>query len=434
MVIRRALLAILVLILLAGAGVAAIGWHAEIPPIPKPPRAAFDPAVIAHGAELAAIGDCALCHTQAGGKSYAGGFPVATPFGTVYGTNITPDSDTGIGNWSEAAFARALHDGIDRRGNHLYPAFPYDHFTLVTDADTQALYAYLMTRRPVRQETPPNRLIFPVNIRLLVAGWNLLFLHDARFQPDSTKTEAWNRGAYLAEGLGHCGACHTPRNLLGAENHDQEYDGGEGEGWHAPALNARSPAPVPWDEEALVAYLHSGIEPHHGVAAGPMASVTADLATAPDKDLRALAAYIAVWEGSPAPDRKQRADRLIAAAAGTEEATGAGGSTDDGALIYGATCASCHGNGFSASGERPALSFSTALSDSDARDAVHIVLEGIHPPEGAAGPLMPGFSGALTDPQLMQLLGHLRRELADKPPWTDIAATAREIRRAQEER
>ena len=216
-----------------------------------------------------------------------------TPFGIIYSTNITPDEATGIGNWSYPAFERSMREGIHRDGKHLYPAFPYTHFAKTTDADLQALYAFLMAQTPVRAETPPNALAFPFNQRALMAGWNSLFHSPQTFRPDATKSEVWNRGAYLVEGLGHCGACHSPRNELGAEMATRYLAGGFAEGWEAPALTSLSQAPIPWSEDELYAYLRSGESRFHGVAAGPMAPVVKELKALPDADIRAMAVYLA---------------------------------------------------------------------------------------------------------------------------------------------
>src|SRR3954453_12552229 len=170
-------------------------WRSPIPPIDAPAAETFDAVAIRRGAQLAALGDCATCHTAPGGETFAGGRAVETPFGTIYSTNITPDTPTGIGRWSQVAFQRAMRKGVDREGDHLYPAFPYDHFALLTNDDDKALYAYLMTRDPVRAEAPANRLPFPLNIRLILAGWNLLFFRPVAFAPDPSKDEEWNRGA-----------------------------------------------------------------------------------------------------------------------------------------------------------------------------------------------------------------------------------------------
>jgi mono/diheme cytochrome c family protein len=277
-----------VAVLLAGSAAAAfaIAWRPGIPAIDPPARQSFDGALIKRGRELAAIGNCGTCHTVRGGEDFAGGLPVPTSFGTIYSSNITPDAETGIGRWPEAAFRRAMRSGVDRDGQHLYPTFPYDHFTNVSDEDDRALYAYLMTRQPVHAPARANQLRFPLDQRYVIAGWKLLFLRHDTYRPDSSKSVEWNRGAYLAEGLAHCGACHTPRNALGAERADAQFSGGDVDNWNAYAINAQSPAPVPWDADALFAYLRNGWHPDHGVARGPMAEVVSNLASVPDSDIR----------------------------------------------------------------------------------------------------------------------------------------------------
>lgn len=210
--------------------------------VPPDPRA-FPVPLIERGATLAMIGDCVVCHTAERGVPYAGGRPLATPFGTLYATNITPDQATGIGSWSFAAFRRAMREGISRDGSHLYPALPYEHFTHVTDDDLMALYAFLMTRRAIRAPAPHNELVFPLGFRPLLAGWNLLFLHRGPFVAKPGESAEWNRGAYLVEGLGHCGGCHTPRNLAGGEERHRAFAGGVAEGWNAPALDPSNRSP-----------------------------------------------------------------------------------------------------------------------------------------------------------------------------------------------
>ncbi|HXZ09041.1 MAG TPA: molybdopterin cofactor-binding domain-containing protein, partial [Paraburkholderia sp.] len=237
-----------------------------IAPITPPLASAFAPELIARGKVLAAAGDCAVCHTAHNGVPNAGGLPLATPFGTVYSTNITPDAQTGIGNWSLDAFVRAMRQGIHRDGRHLYPAFPYTSFKNVSDDDLKALYAYLMSQTPVRSRPPETKLAFPFNVRPLMAVWNRLFLNRNTFTHDPAQSAQWNRGAYLVNGLGHCGACHTPRNAFGAEKTGAAFlAGGAAEGWEAPALTTLSNAPVPWTESELFDYLRFGHAKLHGV-------------------------------------------------------------------------------------------------------------------------------------------------------------------------
>src|ERR1700688_3833084 len=251
------ILASMVAALLIGGAVAAfaIAWRPAIAAIEPPSPHSFAAALVKRGRGLAAIGNSSPCHTARGAKDCAGGLPVPTPFGTVFSSNITPDAETGIGRWPEAAFRRAMRSGVDRDGRHLYPTFPYDHFTHVSDEDDRALYAFLMTRPPVHAPARTNQLSFPFDQRAVVAGWKLLFLRRGTYQPDTTQSAEWNRGAYLVEGLAHCGSCHTPRNALGAERATAQFAGGDGDNWNAYAINAQSPAPVPWDADALFAYL-----------------------------------------------------------------------------------------------------------------------------------------------------------------------------------
>ena len=194
---------------------------------------------IERGRYLVNAGDCASCHTDQGGKPYAGGLAVPTPFGVIYSTNITPDPATGIGKWSEQDFYKAMHNGIGRDGKHLYPAFPYPWFTKVSRDDVGAIKAFLDTLTPVRQANKPTELHWPLNVREVMAGWNELYFHEGAFKPDPTKSEQWNRGAYLVEGLGHCGACHTATNELGAPKAGETLKGGDfGEHWYAPSLTS----------------------------------------------------------------------------------------------------------------------------------------------------------------------------------------------------
>jgi mono/diheme cytochrome c family protein len=423
----RIVLWLCALIFLGVAAFVVWAWRSKVPAIEPQVASAFEAAVVARGAELAAIGNCALCHTASGGKPFAGGLAIPTPFGAIYSTNITPDPDSGIGTWSETAFRRAMRGGVDRSGRYLYPAFPYDHFTKVNDSDLDAVYAFLMTRDPVRTATPANRLPFPLDIRLIVAGWQLLFFKDARFEADAPRGEQWNRGAYLVEGLGHCGSCHTPRNLLAAEVPQQALAGGEAEGWDAPPLNSASPAPVPWTEDALVGYLRHGGDPAHGVAAGPMRPVVRALARIPEEDVRAMAVYLASLAGSSEEERHKQAETALAFAKGREwgaaplESSGAG----DGEQIFAGACAGCH----RLDGTAPvALALGTAVNLPDPRNLIHVILDGIMPQEGERGPMMPGFGDVFTDPQVVALVAYVRANFTARPAWPDAARYLLQVR------
>ncbi|MCC8959295.1 cytochrome c, partial [Bradyrhizobium sp. Pear77] len=399
-------------------------WRA-IAPIARPDASVYSAATIARGKELAALGACAVCHTSEHGTLNAGGRPLETPFGTIYTTNITPDVDTGIGAWSYPAFERAMREGIHRDGRHLYPAFPYTHFAKTTDADLQALYAHLMAQAPVRAETPKNALAFPFNLRPLLAGWSALFHQPRPFQHDPSKSAIWNRGAYLIEGLGHCSACHSPRNALGAERQNAYLAGGFAEGWEAPALTSLSKAPIPWSEAELYAYLRTGESRLHGVATGPMAPVVRELAVLPDRDIRAMAVYLASF--NEATDRPAH-DALVAELEATTTVTTAASA---GARIYQGACAVCHEvGGPPLFGSRPSLALNSNLHSDVPDNLIQVILHGIAKPAVTDLGYMPAFKDSMSDGQVAELVGFLRQQFAPgKPAWTDVATAVGRIRR-----
>jgi len=417
------------LLIAGGIAAFAIGWRPAIAAIDPPAPQSFDAALVKRGRELAAIGNCNDCHTVRGGKNFAGGLPVPTPFGTIFSSNITPDAETGIGRWPEAAFRRAMRSGVDRDGQHLYPTFPYDHFTNVTDEDDQALYAYLMTRQPVHAPARANQLSFPLDQRFVVAGWKLLFLRRGTYQPDSAQSAEWNRGAYLVEGLAHCGSCHTPRNALGAERATAQFAGGDVDNWHAYAINAQSLAPVPWDADALFAYLRDGWHPDHGVARGPMAEVVSNLSSVPPSDIRAIATYMAGVFGAPTPDRKRQGEAVLAQVRSPSAQAPKGDAA--GAAIYAAACATCHETGRTLPYGGVNLALSTAIAGPDPRNVANIVLSGVRPVEGERSPIMPGFAGSMNDGQVAALLNYLRARFSNQPAWTDVEKTVEDARRTQ---
>jgi mono/diheme cytochrome c family protein len=409
--------------------VAAIVWRPAIAAIEPPAPQSFDRALVKRGRDLAAIGNCNDCHTVRDGHDFAGGLAVPTPFGTIYSSNITPDAETGIGRWSEAAFRRAMQSGVNRDGRHLYPTFPYDHFTHVSDEDDRALYAFLMTRPPVHAPARANQLSFPFDQRAVVAGWKLLFLRHGSYQADATKPAEWNRGAYLVEGLAHCGACHTPRNSLGAEKARDAFGGGEVDNWHAYAINSQSPAPVPWNADALFGYLRQGWHPDHGVARGPMAQVAGNLSDVPESDVRAIATYMADLFGAPTAERKRRGDDVLAQAA--RPAPQVSDSNTAGASVYAAACATCHASDRAPPFGGINLALSTNINGPDARNAANIILSGIRPVAGERSPIMPGFADGMSDDQIAALLDYLRARFSRQPPWTNTADIVRESRRTQ---
>jgi mono/diheme cytochrome c family protein len=426
----RIIVSIIACIVIFGAVAGFAGaWRPQIAAIEPPAVQSFDPALVKRGRELAAIGNCNDCHTVRGGQSFAGGLPVPTPFGDIYSSNITPDPDTGIGRWSEAAFRRAMQSGVDRDGQHLYPTFPYDHFTNVTDEDNKALYAFLMTRQPVRAPERANQLSFPFNQRITIAVWKLLFLRDGTYQPDNSKSAEYNRGAYLVEGLAHCGACHTPRNALGAERATAQFAGGDVDNWNAYAINGQSPSPVPWDAEALFTYLRQGWQADHGVARGPMAQVVSNLSSVKESDVHAIATYMAGVFGAPAPDRQRRGDEVLAQVKKPDDKPSS--QTGAGAAIYAAACATCHETGRPLPYGGVNLALSTALSSPDPRNVANIVLSGVRPVEGERSPIMPGFAASMTDAQIAALLNYLRTKFSNQPAWTGVEKIVADARQTQ---
>jgi mono/diheme cytochrome c family protein len=313
-----------------------------------------------------------------------------------------------------------MRAGVARDGSHLLPAFPYTHFTKLTDEDVKALYAFLMTRPPVVLENRANTIGFPYNLRALQVGWKLLFFKPGELAPEPGKSALWNRGAYLAEGITHCAACHTPRNGFGAEEANAPYAGAPFDGWQAPPLNATNPAPMPWTQQDLYAYLRKGESELHGAAAGAMANVVHQgLAGLSDADVLALSTYFADINGSA--QRAPAAAGALARAA-SRQLVDVGRESEPGANLYLAACASCH---YVPADNSPALqvnlSLSTAITSDDPANFVQTVLHGVGG-GGAPGPYMPGFANALTNADLALLAAYVRRTRSDLPAWTNLSA------------
>lgn len=360
-----------------------------------------------------------VCHTADRGAPFSGGKALKTPFGTIYATNITPDVETGIGSWSVEAFTRAMRRGISRKGHQLYPAFPYVHYTRMSQEDVQAAYAFLMTRQAVRQEATPNELMFPLNFRPMVAFWNLLFLRPGELKPDPAMSAEWNLGRALVEGPGHCAACHTPMGPLGNERSGHAYAGNVIDGWEAPPLNRLSEAPARWTTEQLVEYLRTGRSGAHGAAAGPMRPVTRELATLGDSDVRAMATYILSLQrtsediSTDAPPVALPSDALRR-----------------GAKLFAGACAQCHAamSPMQAVGGRASLSQSSAINGTSPRNLVRMIVHGIPWDGQAKEPYMPSFAGALDAQQIADLAVYVRATYATRPPtqtWADEQATRR---------
>jgi len=387
---------------------------------------AFDSAQIQRGANLARLGMCAACHTPDVARPFAGGLALDTPFGTVHSTNITPDARTGIGAWTEEAFTRAMRNGVARDGHLLYPAFPYNHYTKLAQDDMRALYAFFMTRPAIDAPARENRMTFPFGFRPLVGFWNLLYLDDSPWQADGSKSAEWNRGAYVVDALAHCAACHTPRGVLGGLTFSRQFDGGEAEGWYVPALNAKSPSPLPWTRAHLAEYLRTGIAPGHAVAGGPMQDVVVNLGQADPRDVQAVATYIHGYLAQ-APARPAPAPGPLPAPRGNDADIV---RMRLGHETYVMACARCHDAGREAgSGAALNLQQAVALYDPDPRSLIHIVVEGIHPPDGEPGRVMPGFATILNDEQLTALAAYLRRYGANAEPWDGLEDSVKKAKK-----
>jgi mono/diheme cytochrome c family protein len=391
----------------------AFAWRPAYPPIKPPAPAAFLREQVARGEVLAGAGNCIDCHTAPGGQANTGGRPLFTRVGYFYSTNLTPDPETGIGAWSEPAFFRALREGVSRDGRHLFPVFPYTHYTRLTDDDIHALYAYFMTRPAVRAPNKPNDLPFPIDIRPLQAVWKALFFKPGPYRPDPAHDAKWNRGAYLAEGLAACSSCHTDRNGLGAESIGHPYAGAMVDGWFAEALDI-TPSPARWSEAGLFAFLRSGDSPPHGVAVGPMRRVVRGLAGMPDDDLQAIASYI-LSQNRPAGGAsldKAMARALDPAPPKTEQ-------QQSGEKVYLQHCASCHGApGSAPTVARSPLALNAGLwNQYRPYNLMRTILDGIDGSDGLPG-AMPGFRDRLNDTELGALIAYLRTSYTTLPAWT----------------
>lgn len=371
---------------------------------------------IARGRYLAILGDCSGCHTDKGGKPFAGGLPVETPFGIVAAANITPDPDTGIGTWSDDEFVAAVQRGKAKGGVHLYPAMPYPSFAKMPRADVLAIRAYLDTLQPVHHRVRSDRLPFPFDIRASMIGWNLLFFHPAPFQGDPSKSTAWNRGAYLVEGPGHCGACHTPKNFLGGDKSGDALQGAVLQGWDAPDLTSDARTGLAdWSTDDIVAYLKAGRNPH-AAASGPMADVITDSTShMRDDDLKAIATYL---KDLPAPEAPAQP-----ALAASDPAMRAGQA------IYVDNCEACHaGNGGGVANLIPPLKDSPVVESADATSLIRVVLHGtqnVATGPAPTGPAMPAFAWKLNDEQAAAVLTYVRNAWGNAAPAVDSGAVGK---------
>ena len=395
----RRLLAALALLAAAGLGTLHALNHLDEGDTVPPP--AITPTLVERGAYLARAGNCMGCHTARGGQPYAGGRGIPTPFGTVFAPNLTPDAATGLGAWSAQDFWRALHNGRGRDGRLLTPAFPYTNYTRVTRADSDAIYAYLRSLPPASAPGRAHELRFPYNTQAALAVWRALYFRPAEFRPDPARSPVWNRGAYLTQGLGHCSACHAPRNALGAVAGPDDFSGGQLEslGWYAPSLQDPAEAGVAgWAPQALRHWLKTGSGPQ-GSALGPMGEVVlGSTQHLNEPDLEAMSLYLRSLPQQPRerpePPRPDPARRAL------------------GAKLYEQHCAACHGlQGEGVAGIYPALAGNRTVTMGPSTNLLRVMLRGGFAPATAANPRpfgMPPFAGALDERELAAIASHVR--------------------------
>jgi mono/diheme cytochrome c family protein len=358
------------------------------------------------GEYLARAADCMVCHTAQGGQAYTGGFAFTLPFGTLYSTNITPDKETGIGNYSDAQFLAALRHGVRSDGLRLYPAMPFTSYTYLTDADALAIKAYLFSLPPVRAAARSNTLSFPFNQRWLMAMWSWAFNADRRFQPNTDRSPEWNRGAYIAEALAHCGECHTPRNLAFALNNRQKFAGALTAGWHAYNISSDAGTGVGAWGEALLPYLSRGHAAGHGTASGPMGeAVDHSFAWMAPEDVSAVVAYVRTV---PAVVSADLPATLAPAASASYRSGAAALANERGKQVFEGACASCHSwSGVSEVSPFATLTGARAVNDPSAINVVQIVISGTArtTPQGVLS--MPAFGASYSDVEIAAVANYV---------------------------
>ena len=394
-----------------GSAVSLADYHTADPTGLPPELGNADP--IKRGEYLARAADCEVCHTAPGGAAYAGGLAFPLPFGTLYSTNITADKETGIGDYSDADFLNAVQRGIRKDGTRLYPAMPYPSYTYMTDADVLAVKAYLFSRPAVHATNPPNTLGFPYNQRWSMMIWSWFFNANSRFTPNSAQSAQWNRGAYLAEALAHCGECHTPRNLAFALDNRKKFAGAATAGWHAFNITSDKGTGIgDWSEDELFAYLSKGHALNRGTAAGPMGeAVDQSFSRMSESDIKALAVYLRSVPAIAEPDLTA----TIAPPAPAHPNEGATASAL-GKKVFQEACVSCHDwTGVSAISPYATIAGARAVNDPAATNVAQVVIAGTRrqTPRGVIS--MPAFGGAYSDNEIAAVANYVTARFGSEP-------------------
>lgn len=369
---------------------------------------------IQRGEYLTRAADCMVCHTARGGEQYAGGFAFTLPFGTIYSTNITPDKETGIGNYTDQDFLAAMHRGIRNDGARLYPAMPFASYTYMTDEDALAIKAYLFSLAPVHAPARANDLKFPFNQRWLLGTWSVVFNADARFKPDTAKSAEWNRGAYLAEAMAHCGECHTPRNVAFGLNNRKKFGGAETGGWRAYNISADADAGVAkWSDEELVAYLQSGHAHDHGTASGPMGEAVAEsLSRMAPEDVKAIVTYVRSVPATKSSDLPA----TLAPPAPASPKEGIAASNMRGKQMFEGACASCHGwTGVSELSPYATLTGSRAINDPSGMNVAQMVISGSGEGSFEGAPNMPAFGSSYSNAEIADVVNYVTSRFGSAP-------------------
>ena len=370
---------------------------------------------VAHGKALVEAADCASCHTSNPAKPFAGGKRIDTPFGAIYTPNLTPDRETGIGAWTDADFARALRYGVAPDGSRYYPAFPYPYFTKFTRDDILSIRAYLATLTPFQNRAPPPQLRFPMNFRMVMRLWNFVFFKPGILEPDQQKGADWNRGRYLVEGAGHCGLCHTPKNMFGANRRGRAFAGGKVEGWFAPRLDGAARSGLKsWSVEDIVEYLQSGRNPK-SQADGLMADVVVNSTSKmSDDDVRAIAVYLkSLPPGPPEPQLTPASEAALA----------------PGKALYAHACVACHEtDGSSAPRIYPPLPGNALLQSADPSSTLRIILDGAQTITTARAPnpgSMPGYAKQWSDQEIADVTNYIRNSWGNAAPLVNHEQVAK---------